>query len=98
MNRRDDHVSLNIFDQIDSICREFRAELKKGKRPKLEQWFDQVPGDAQAQLFLNLLQTEIAFRNKSNETPSSDDYLRRFPQFARQVRQVFQEQSLISVD
>ncbi|MDP1559781.1 MAG: protein kinase [Pirellulaceae bacterium] len=98
MNRRDDHVSLNIFDQIDSICREFRAELKKGKRPKLEQWFDQVPDDAQAQLFLNLLQTEIAFRNKSHETPSSDDYLRRFPQFARQVRQVFHEQSMMSVD
>lgn len=98
MNRRDDHVSLNIFDQIDSICREYRSAWKQGKRPRLEQWFDQVPEDAQAQLFLNLLQTEIAFRQKAKETPSSDDYLKRFPQFSRQVRQVFHEQSLMSVD
>jgi serine/threonine protein kinase len=98
MKRPSDHVSLNIFDQIDSICREYRALWKQGKRPRLEPWIDQVPEDAQPQLFLNLLQTEIAFRLRAKETPASDDYLKRFPHFSRQVRQAFHEQSLMSMD
>nr|MCU0707693.1 protein kinase [Pirellula sp.] len=98
MNRPSDRASLNIFDQIDSICREYRALWKQGKRPRLEQWIDQVPEDAQPQLFLNLLQTEVAYRQRAKETPTSDDYLKRFPQFSRQVRQAFHEQSLMSMD
>jgi serine/threonine protein kinase/tetratricopeptide (TPR) repeat protein len=98
MNRPSDRASLNIFDQIDSICREYRALWKQGNRPRLEKWIGQVPEDAQPQLFLNLLQTEVAFRQRLKETVASDDYVKRFPQFTRQVRQAFHEQSLISMD
>lgn len=98
MNQRDDHVSLNIFDLIDTICREFRTEWKLGNRPKLEKSLRQVPKNAQANLFYNLLETEIRYRKRMGETPSSAEYLKRYPQFSAQIRQAFDESTIGSLD
>ena len=95
---RPEQVSLNIFDLIDSICQDFRAELKQRQAPALEKWLTKVPEEAQGNLFHNLLETEIAWRRRCGEQPSSDEYLQRFPQFARQVRKAFDEQTLLSLD
>lgn len=98
MNKKQSPVSLNIFDLIDSICREFRAQWKHRTRPRLEDWFNRVPLKAQPQLFHNLLEAEIKYRRRKQESPDSGEYLKRFPRFSKQIRQVFDESTMMTMD
>ena len=81
MNRREEQVSLNIFDLIDSICREFRAEWKEGNRPSLDDWFGKVPVKAQPQLFRNLLEVDVRYRSRIGEKPTSPNTSNVFRSF-----------------
>lgn len=90
--------NVNIFEQINSICKEFRRAIRSGGRPEIEEWLTRVNGDARTTLFSNLLEIEVNHRFRSNESPTSGDYLKRFPQFASQVRQVFDESTMGSIE
>lgn len=94
--RSADQISINIFDRIDSLCATFRTRWKQGKRPRIEEFLDQVGDDAKANLFRNLLQLDIRFRQRNGEHLDSNDYLQRFPQFTTHIRQAFDESTLIS--
>lgn len=98
MNRGDDQVSLNIFDLIDSICREFRTEWKLGNRPQLEKFLARVPKNAQANLFYNLLDAEIRYRKRLGDTPTSAEYLKKYADFSNQIRQAFDESTFGSLE
>ena len=62
MSNRRDQVSINIFDQIDSICADFRRQWKAGERPQIEDYLLRVSEDARANLFKNLLLIDIRYR------------------------------------
>lgn len=97
-NNPQQHVSLNIFDLIDSICRDFRSHWKEERRPNIEEWFRKVPEQAQPQLFNNLLDIELRYRRRLGETPNSSYYLQRFPKFASKIRSAFDESTMGSED
>lgn len=48
-------------------------------------------------LFQNLLHVEIEFRRRQNEQPKSSEYIARFPDLARLVRQAFFESTMMSM-
>ena len=100
MNKRSDQadVSINIFEQIEDICREFAKSLKAGKKPRIEDYLGRVSASAHQTLFRNLLNTEYKFRVRSGDTPKSSDYLKRFPQFAKIIRQEFDESTMGSME
>ena len=98
MSERRDQVGLNIFDLISSVCHDFRSEWKRGNRPRIEDWVHRVPEPAQPQLFQNLLDVEVKILRRIGDSASSSDYLQRFPQFASQIRQVFDESTMGSLE
>ena len=98
MNRQGDQVSINVFEIIDEICREFRKEWKSGRVTDIAKYVERVNESAQPILFRNLLNTEIKLRMRRGESPESSDYLKRFPQFAHIIRQEFDESTMGSFE
>ena len=100
MNKRSDQAdaSINIFEQIDEVCKEFKKALKSGSKPKIEGYLNRVDESALQNLFTNLLLSELKHRFKTGDTPKSTDYLKRFPQFANIIRQEFDESTMGSMD
>ena len=100
MNKRSDQadVSINIFEQIDEICEEFRQTWKQGNRVEIANYMSRVGENAQPMLFRNLLATEVKYQIRSGNTPKSSDYLKRFPQFAKIIRQEFDESTMGSME
>lgn len=98
MNQRSDQPADDIFEQIQSICHEFRRQLRKGSVCRIEDYIKRVEDSAQGNLFQQLLSAEVTARHRRNDHPTSSDYIDRFPVFASQVRQVFLEPSLSSID
>jgi serine/threonine protein kinase len=88
---------LNVFAQIEAICSKFRRDWKSGARPSIEGCLEGVSAEAQGNLFRNLLHIELDARRRAAEQPMSDAYLRRFPTFARLIRQEFFESTMMSL-
>ena len=88
--------SINVFDDIQSLCSDFRRQLKRGERKRIEDYLDGVGKSSTEMLFQNLLLIDIEFRRRRKENPSSDEYIARFPQFARLIRQSFFESTMMS--
>ena len=98
MTKQPGNATVNVFQQISEICREFGKHLSKGKAPRIEKLLSQVSEEGREHLFANLLATEINYRRSEGESPTSDEYLGRFPQFKKQVRRAFFEPTMASVD
>ena len=89
--------SVNIFDWIDSICADFRHAWKSNQRPQIEDYLEQVPPQARANLLQNLVQLDLRYRRRLQETPRSDEYCARFPEFAKHIRRAFDESTVASL-
>ena len=89
--------SVNIFEQISQICRDFRKQISQGKSPLIEKYLLAVSEDGREILFSNLLEIEINYRRSKGMDPSSDEYLNRFAQYSRLIRRAFFEPSLASI-
>ena len=98
MTKQPDNTPVNVFQQISEICREFGKHLSKGKTPRIEKLLSQVSEEGREHLFANLIATEINYRRSEGESPTSEEYLKRFPQFKKQVRRAFFEPTMASVD
>ncbi len=85
-----------VFDEIQSICREFRKGLKAGQSVDIEEVLGRVDDSARENLFQNLLHIDVEFRRRRGESPNSDQYIRRFPQYASLIRQAFFESTMMS--
>jgi len=88
--------SINVFDDIQSLCKDFRRQLKRGERKRIEDFLVSVGESSREMLFQNLLLIDVEFRRRRKENPSSDEYVARFPQFDRLIRQVFYESTMMS--
>ncbi len=91
-------ISLNVFDLIESICREFRSRCKRGSPPAMESFLERVPENAREILFRNLLIVELRYRKRAGKPATAEEYLRRFPQYRRSIGDVFQFSTSVSMD
>lgn len=91
-------ATVNVFDEIQRTCREFRQQLRKGLHPRIEAALSEGPEDAVQLLFENLLHAELEFRRREGQEPDSAEYVERFPQFASVIRQAFFESTLMTQD
>ena len=90
-------ASVNVFEQIDAVCKDFRRQWKKGPPPRIEDFVESVGKKARENLFRNLLHVDIEARRRAKEQPGSDDYIQRFPDFARIIRQAFFQSTMASM-
>ena len=88
----------NLFEEVESLSREFQRCLRRGEPVRIEDYVTKIDAVARATLFKDLLQLELRFRCTRGDTPTSDEYIRRFPEFGKQIRQAFLEPSRSSVD
>jgi serine/threonine protein kinase/tetratricopeptide (TPR) repeat protein len=93
-----DAQRVNAFDEIQSICRDFRKQLKYGEAVSIESFLCRSNDPSGEMLFQNLLLIELEFRRRRGDDPASEDYLKRFPEFAKIIRVVFFESTLMSHD
>ncbi|MDA7977279.1 MAG: hypothetical protein MPJ50_00755, partial [Pirellulales bacterium] len=82
---------LSIFEQLDRLCRGFKQSWDKGEAPAIEDYLSRIEAEARETLLRNLLPTDIRFLRKLGEAPSSEQYIQRFPDYARAIRSVFLE-------
>ncbi|WP_166831167.1 serine/threonine-protein kinase [Thalassoroseus pseudoceratinae] len=87
----------NPFEHIQSLCRDFRRQLKSGTPTRIEDYLDRVEKSSREMLFQNLLHVEIEFRRRQGEQASSDQYADRFPDLMGLVRQAFFESTILSM-
>lgn len=65
---------------ISAACDRFEARWAAGDRVAIEEVLGQVAGDIRPVLLQELIQIEVWWRRQHEETPSSKDYLARFPE------------------
>jgi hypothetical protein len=85
------------FEEIQSLCRDFRRQLRSGAQKRIEDYLDRVYDDSREMLFQNLLPIDIEYQRRQGHEPASDDYVARFPQHARLIRQAFFESTMMSM-
>ena len=99
MNRDDQQqdLVLNAFEQVELACREFRGGWKEGKPKTIESVLSRFEESTHLNVFRNLLNIEIEFRRRAKQNPTSEQYIQRFPQFARLIRQAFFMSTMMSM-
>ncbi|MEZ6128882.1 MAG: protein kinase [Planctomycetaceae bacterium] len=91
-----DSASPNTFERIQSLCRDYRRQLKHAAPARIEDYLDRVYEDSREMLFQNLLHIDIQFQRRQQREPTSEEYIRRFPQYAGLVRNAFFESTLMT--
>jgi eukaryotic-like serine/threonine-protein kinase len=85
------HESLDALRQIDAACTRFEQALQGGKLLSIEEILSTVDLDSRTHLLRELLMQEMAFRSKSGESPSLEEYRQRFPEYVRLVKYLYYE-------
>jgi eukaryotic-like serine/threonine-protein kinase len=76
---------------LDAACNGFEAAWAAGQRPRIEAYLDEAPAAARPDLLRELLALELAYRLRQGETPTPDEYCRRFPEHAEPIHATFSE-------
>lgn len=72
---------LSVALQVDSLCDAFELSWKEGQRPDLKSYLQTTSVPAQT-LFVELVLIDIAYRQKSGESPRLEEYASLFPEFS----------------
>ena len=81
--------SLDALEVIDAICNDFEAAWRGQREPRLEEYLGRGPDRLRSCLFIELLRAELLLILESGQRPDEEDYLQRFPEFAKQVQLQF---------
>ena len=82
-------LSPSRFFWLDTICNRFEAAWKAGQRPRIEDYLGEAEGDRRPELFRELLLLDVHYRNQRGASPSTADYLERFPEHAALIDEAF---------
>jgi serine/threonine protein kinase len=85
-----DAICAGQCDIVAEFRDEFSAEWRPGSPPCIEEYLDRNPDQTRTDLFRSLLAIEIAFRHSRGELPDSKNYVERFPQYTREINDLFQ--------
>jgi serine/threonine protein kinase len=69
--------------QVEELCDQFEAELRRGARPVLDEWMAKAGSNAEVALG-ELAALELEYRLRANETITAADYFARYPQLRTQ--------------
>ncbi len=73
-----------------SLLEQHRQCWRDGERLSVEAFLEKIPRpDLDDDMLLDLIYNEVLLREEHGDSPDLDDYLRRFPQFAGELRSQF---------
>jgi tetratricopeptide (TPR) repeat protein/tRNA A-37 threonylcarbamoyl transferase component Bud32 len=82
-------LSLSVEEKLDPICVRFETGWKAGLTPQLEGCLENVAAGLREPLLRELLQIELHHRRRKGESPTSEEYGRRFPGREELIRSLF---------
>jgi serine/threonine protein kinase/tetratricopeptide (TPR) repeat protein len=85
------------LEQIKTLGKEFQKCLREGQTPRIEDFLKKVTLDARENLFSILLQIELRIMERNGQSPSSFEFIKRFPNYAGLIRQAFFESTQMSM-
>jgi serine/threonine protein kinase len=101
----DGHASENSLDatqygEVDRICLAFEQAWLNDQSPKLAAFLQpfQGPLAVRSVLFRELLALELHYQRRNQSEPDPATYLRRFPEFADVIPQLFHESGAVALD
>ncbi len=74
---------------IDDLCDEFEARWRSGKQPRIEDFLEHVSEEHRRELLGHLLALEVHWRWRNAESPTPEEYTRRFPRDLETVEDAF---------
>jgi serine/threonine protein kinase/ABC-type transporter Mla MlaB component len=84
---------LSLEQRVDQACDDFEKAWRDGRGPRIEEYLAAVPEADQLRFFRELLALEIELRWNGNDTPTPEEYRRRFRQHGDLVHEVFADWS-----
>ncbi len=91
--RTPDHSQDNrLSDQleINRRCNCFEADLRVGRRARIEEYLVGAAEELQAHILRELIGLELEYRRQNGEKPNSEEYHARFPRHARLITQLLE--------
>ncbi len=85
----EDPPSVTTARLIDRICDRFERAWRCEAKPQLESYLAEAPDDCRPDLFQELLALEVQIRRTRRETPSQEEYERRYRRYAEHVPAAF---------
>src|SRR5262245_59188769 len=80
-----------------AACADQRLRWGLGERVSVEAYLDRQPAlRADPEAVLNLIYNEVVLRGEAGERPGLDEYLRRFPELAEDLRVQFELDSALA--
>src|SRR5262249_11341693 len=64
---------------IKRACGRFESEWQSGRRPRIEDYLDEVPEPGRPELLRTLLVLDLVYRRRGGERPMPGEYRARFP-------------------
>ncbi len=72
-------LSKSAVLRLNQACLRFEEAWKTGPRPPIDDALGEASGPERLALLGELIRLEVAYRRRSGEAPSPDEYLHRFP-------------------
>jgi serine/threonine protein kinase len=69
-----DDISLSALRLIDSRCDQFEAALRRGERPRIEDFLNEFEASSREVLLQELIRLDIEHRRRQGECPTASDY------------------------
>ncbi|MEM6690344.1 MAG: serine/threonine-protein kinase [Planctomycetota bacterium] len=92
MTIRQKTLPISVLEQIDDCCADFEKAWQSGHPPAIESVaLDTFGEEAKAVLLAELIVLEADYRKRRGESPSQEEYLKRFPEQREIVHEVFAE-------
>jgi hypothetical protein len=82
-------LSFDLERRIDALCDGFEARWAAGEAPRIEDYLRPFPAPLRGDLLRALLPVEIELRARDGAPPTREECHRRFPDYAREVADVF---------
>jgi len=87
----------NPLEYVEAVCSTFRQSWIQSRPARIEDLLASSEAASAAHVLRNLLHIEIEARRRMKQSPTSAEYIRRFPQFAQLVRDAFFESTMLSL-
>ena len=79
-----------IEDSVREICQALDQAIRQRQNRRVEDYLSSVDSDSlSTELWLELIYTEYVARCETGEQPETEEYFRRFPQFAQDLEELF---------
>ncbi|GIW97265.1 MAG: hypothetical protein KatS3mg111_0598 [Pirellulaceae bacterium] len=91
-HRQSKKLPISTLERIEAICTQFESARKNGRPVSIERLItDDFAPDEHAVLLVELVVLDVDYRRRAGESPSADEYVQRFPEFAEAIRQALDE-------